>query len=82
MFMINQKNPFELLCTKDIIAILDGDIDFGDYELDDDRIIKLQLPYRTGPDLCSISTQFGNPVTYNNENEIALYNLETIVGIM
>ena len=65
MFMINQKNPFELLCTKDIIAILDGDTDFGDYELDDERIIKLHLPYRSGPDLCSISTQFGNPVTYN-----------------
>lgn len=58
-------NNFGLLRTKTIIAILDGDTDFGEFKVESiDDIIKLSLPYLNGPDLCEISTNFGLPVAY------------------
>ena len=58
-------NNFGLLRTKTIIAILDGDTDFGEFEVESsDDTIKLSLPYLNGPDLCEISTNFGLPVAY------------------
>lgn len=58
------NNSFELLRTKDILTILDGDAVFEDIQLQDGSLVKISLPYLSGPDLCSISTQFGLPVTY------------------
>lgn len=55
---------FSLLRSKDIIAILDGDTDFGDYMLADDRTVKIALPYQSGKELCDISTRFGLPKVY------------------
>ncbi|MBE7048113.1 MAG: abortive phage infection protein [Ruminococcaceae bacterium] len=58
-------NNFGLLRTKTIIAILDGDTDFGEFKVESiDDIIKISLPYLNGPDLCEISTNFGLPVAY------------------
>ena len=58
-------NSFGLLRTKTIIAILDGDTDFGEFKVESiDDTIKLALPYLNGPDLCEISTNFGLPVAY------------------
>lgn len=48
------KNPYILLCNRDILNILDGDTE--------------DMPYLTGPQLCSISTRFGNPLTYDPSN--------------
>ena len=59
------NNSFELLRTKDILTILDGDAVFEDIQLQDGSLVKISLPYLSGPDLCSISTQFGLPVTYS-----------------
>lgn len=62
--MPGKDSLFELLCSKDIIAILDGDTSFGNYEFDDGSTVKMALPYQSGPDLCGICTLFGYPMTY------------------
>lgn len=59
------NNLFSLLRNKEIIAILDGDTKYGDYEFKDDRSIKISMPYLTGSDLCGLSKLFGLPVTYS-----------------
>lgn len=56
---------YRLLKTKEIIAILDGDSEFGLYEFNDGSAVRLAMPYLSGPDLCGISTSFGLPVTYS-----------------
>ena len=56
------NSNFELLRTKPIIAIFDGEIDFGEIP---DTDIKISLPYLSGSTLCDISTQFGLPATYS-----------------
>lgn len=53
-------NNFELLRNKEIIAILDGDKEFGEYSG-----IKIRMPYLSGPDICEISSLFGLAVTYS-----------------
>jgi hypothetical protein len=56
---------FELLRDKQIIAILDGDTSFEEYEFSDGETINIRMPYLSGPDLCGLSTRFGLPVTYS-----------------
>ena len=53
-------SDFELLKNKEILAILDGDTEFG--TLDG---IKIAMPYLSGSDLCSLSTKFGYPRDYS-----------------
>lgn len=61
----SQENKFELLREKNILAILDGDVDFGSLEINGtDSGIKISMPYLSGPTLCDISNKFGLPVTY------------------
>lgn len=59
------NDPFTLLRNKEIIAILDGDTKYGDYEFEDCRTVKISMPYLSGEDLCALSTLFGLPVTYS-----------------
>lgn len=59
-----EKNLFELLREKSILAILDGDVDFGEIETTDSKNIKISMPYLSGPVLCDISNKFGLSVTY------------------
>lgn len=60
-----EKNLFELLREKSILAILDGDVDFGEIKTTDSKgNIKISMPYLSGPILCDISNRFGLPVTY------------------
>ena len=56
---------FELLRTKSIIAILDGDTKFGRLQLSSTEGIERSMPYLSGPMLCEISSKFGLPVTYS-----------------
>ena len=56
-------NKFELLCDRDILAILDGDTKFGTIPLED-REQEVSMPYLSGKDICSISNKFGYPVAY------------------
>lgn len=59
------KSKFELLREKNILSILDGDVDFGTLEVNGtDSDIKISMPYLSGPVLCDISNKFGLPVTY------------------
>ena len=64
-----EKNEFALLRSKEIIAILDGDKEFGDMTFEDkygnEKNIKIAMPYLSGPAICEISSLFGLPSTYS-----------------
>lgn len=60
----NSDDLFRLLKSKDIIAILDGDKDYGTYNLSSGRTVKISMPYQSGRDLCNICNCFGYPMTY------------------
>ena len=63
--MSQEKSKFELLREKNILSILDGDVDFGTLEINGtDSGIKISMPYLSGPTLCDISNKLGLPVTY------------------
>lgn len=66
-----RRSPYELLRSKDIIAILDGDTSFGAYEVCKGKSIDVRMPYLSGPTLCDISTRFGLPVSYNREETLS-----------
>lgn len=62
---MKKKSLYELLRTKEIIAILDGDTKFEEYEFEDDHTtVLIAMPYLSGPDLCGLCTMFGLPMTY------------------
>lgn len=60
------KNQNMNCCVKkNILAILDGDTDFGLLEINGENSnIKVSMPYLSGPMLCDMSNKFGLPVTY------------------
>lgn len=63
--MQHEKSKYELLREKNILAILDGDTDFGFLEINGENSnIKVSMPYLSGPMLCNMSNKFGLPVTY------------------
>lgn len=62
---LKEKEPYELLKTKAIYAILDGDTTLGSYDFEDGTSISVSMPYLSGPDLCDISSLFGLPETYS-----------------
>lgn len=62
---MKDTNPYEFLRNREIIAILDGDTEYGEYKFEDDcAIARISMPYLSGPDLCSLCTMFGLPMTY------------------
>ena len=63
--MQHEKSKYELLREKNILAILDGDTDFGFLEINGENSnIKVSMPYLSGPMPCDMSNKFGLPVTY------------------
>lgn len=52
---VKDINPYELLKTKEIIAILDGDTKYSTYEFEDGTTVTVAMPYLSGPDLCGAS---------------------------
>lgn len=63
--MQKSKSNFELLRSKPILAILDGDTEFGTIQISQTKSIRNALPYLSGPMLCEISVKFGLPATYS-----------------
>ena len=66
---INKKTQslFELLRSKKILAILDGDGSFGEINPNDgSEVVSISMPYLSGPAICDISNTFGFPVIYNS----------------
>ncbi len=62
---MDEMNLLELLRDKSILAILDGDMDFGEIGTPDtEEKIKTSMPYLSGPDICNISNRFGLTVIY------------------
>jgi hypothetical protein len=55
------KSPYELLRSKAILAILDGDTRFG--EIDD---VEISMPYLSGPIIVEFSQRFGLSATYGS----------------
>lgn len=62
-------NKFELLQNREIIDILIGDTELGNYTLSDGSTISLKMPYFTGPKLCDLSNSFGFPMPYENNGK-------------
>lgn len=62
---MEDSSLYGLLRTKEIIAILDGDTEYGTYKFEDGSEIRVVMPYLSGPNLCGISTTFGLPATYS-----------------
>ncbi len=63
---MTDNDSFNLLKSKEIIAILDGDTDFGNYEFEDTAVVKVSLPYLSGPKICEISSLFGYSQMYSS----------------
>lgn len=63
--MARNKSSFELLRAKSILAILDGDTEFGLIEVSPTKSIRNALPYLSGPMICEISSKFGLPAAYS-----------------
>lgn len=62
---MKETNPYELLKTTEIIAILNGDKKYSTYEFGDGARVPIAMPYLSGPDLCGVSTLFGLPMSYS-----------------
>mgnify|MGYP000847126960 CR=1 FL=1 len=60
-------SKYNLLLTKDIFAILDGDTEFGPYQFSDGSSVQLQMPYLSGPVLCELATKFGLAMKYSRK---------------
>lgn len=60
--MPQETSGFELLCTKYILSILDGDETFSTY-----GGVEVSMPYLSGPKICDISNKFGLPVIYGGK---------------
>ena len=75
--MVSSTNLFELLLTKSILAILDGDTDFGEIKPDDgSEPIRISMPYLSGPNICEISSIFGFPASYDSQSRwVYMYDL-------
>ena len=68
MATINSKpsDLFNLLRTKSIIEILDGDKNFGEVSFSSCMSpIKVSMPYLSGPVICDISGRFGLTASYS-----------------
>lgn len=65
-----EGNKFRLLDQREIIDILIGDTELGNYSFSDGKSVALKMPYLSGPKLCELSTKFGLTVSYeyNGEN--------------
>jgi hypothetical protein len=54
------QSKYDLLRSKKILSILDGDERFGDFETNEGKqSVTISMPYLSGPVLCNISTTFG-----------------------
>ena len=69
--MVYGKSQYEILRSKEIIAILDGDTPLGTYEIHRGESIEVRMPYLSGPMLCDISNRFGLAVSYNREETLS-----------
>lgn len=61
----SNTESYNLLRSKEIIAILDGDTKYGTIETDIGNDITIAMPYLSGPDICGILTLFGLPASYS-----------------
>jgi len=56
---------YKLLKNKEIIAILDSDVSFGEYEFNDLSKTDMSLPYLSGAKNCELYLQFRYPPRRN-----------------
>jgi hypothetical protein len=54
------QSKYDLLRSKKILSILDGDENFGEFETKEGKqSVNISMPYLSGPVICGISTTFG-----------------------
>ena len=59
----------DLLKNRNIIKILEGDIDFGYLKINGvESDIKISMPYLTGPMICDIANLFGFNLIYDSRS--------------
>lgn len=67
----SEQVGFNLLKTKEVYAILDGDKSFGSDALDED----VSLPYQSGPMLVEVLNKFGIDATYDSSSRWMYVNV-------
>jgi len=68
--MQNKINLYDLLRTKEIIAILDGDTEWGQIASSaTGESIRVAMPYLSGRDICAVANKFGCPMIYEKDGE-------------
>lgn len=67
----SEQAGFNLLKTKDVYAILDGDKSFRSDALDED----ISLPYQSGPMLVEVLNKFGIDATYDSSSRWMYVNV-------
>ena len=67
----SEQVGFNLLKTKDVYAILDGDKSFRSDALDED----VSLPYQSGPMLVEVLNKFGIDATYDSSSRWMYVNV-------
>ena len=68
--MQNKININNLLRTKEIIAILDGDTEWGKISSSaTGESIRVAMPYLSGRDICAVANKFGYPMIYEKDGE-------------
>lgn len=73
--MLQEQSKLELLRSKYIFAILDGDTKLGTLNIKGRNTnIEISMPYLSGKKLCEISTRFGLAVSYESNSSKSRWN--------
>lgn len=67
-------DDYKLLKTKEIVAVLDGDEDFGDFNSRQ----KMSMPYLSGPTICDVGKRFGLVLEYEGMKSRRSYMYDLI----
>ena len=74
---------YKLLKNRSIVQVLDGDIKFGDFEIDKEHYfgvsnLKIAMPYLSGKDICDVAKTFGSTIEYINNKSRWQYMFDLI----
>lgn len=67
-------DDYKLLKTKEIVAVLDGDEEFGDFNSRQ----KMSMPYLSGPAICDVGKRFGLVLEYEGMKSRRSYMYDLI----
>lgn len=70
-------DDYKLLKTKEIVSVLDGDEEFGDFSSRQ----KMSMPYLSGPAICDVGKRFGLALEYEGMKSRWSYMYQKAVGV-